>query len=74
MGNEGWVLNMLKHPCFYLMETDKGISIRCNQRHYLKTREKVLINLNVDYKIIIPLEDTPALHGKHPEFQRTNRI
>ena len=34
---------------------------------------KVFINSDADYEIIIPLEDIPALHGQHPEFQRIDR-
>ena len=53
---KGDVLNKLKYPHSYLVEIDKGIKIRCNQCHLLKTSKKVLINPDVDYKDIILLE------------------
>ena len=56
----------LKYPCSYLDEIDKAITIRFNRRYFLKIKEKILINLDVD-NVIIPLEDIPTLYDQIPE-------
>ena len=49
------------------METDEGIKFWHNRHLVLKTREKVLINVDVDYENITPLEYIRGLHGKNKE-------
>ena len=68
---KGEVLNKLRYPRSYLMETGEGIKIRRNRRHFLKTRKTFLINPDIAYENVILLEDIPALHGQHP--YRTTR-
>lgn len=55
------VLNKLKYPCSYMVETDKCMKIRCNQHHPLKTKERALTNSDI-YKNIIPVEDVSTHH------------
>ena len=62
----------INYPRFYLVATNKGIKIRCNQDHLLKTREKVLINSDIDYENIILLEDIPSIHDWHSERLQTD--
>lgn len=53
---KGKVLNKLKYPRSYLVETDKGIKIRNNRCHLLKTKERAIINSDIDYVNIVQVE------------------